>query len=166
MISPKSASVNDLTNIMSGQDVKTFFWVFFSKQRHLGPVKMKNAKEEEKRSEKEKKSCLHDIKNESRPIPGWASPRPADRRLYPQKRQRLSSDIKIQLGSKVEPGMIWLVCRKKVWKGTFRLVKGQHLPPLAAGQIPVCSFLQHPHAGPWKPCEEEKFYVFALFGFW
>ena len=65
MISPKSASVNDLTNIMSGQDVKTFFCVFFSKQRHLGPVKMKNAKEEEKRSEKEKKSWLHDIKNES-----------------------------------------------------------------------------------------------------
>ena len=121
---------------------------------HLSPIfrrkKVKNekCKRRRKKIRKRKKSWLHDIKNESRPIPGWASPRPADRRLYPQKRQWLSSDIKIQLGSKVEPGMIWLVCRKKVRKGTFRLVKGQHLPPLAAGQIPVCSFLQHPHAGP------------------
>ena len=91
MISPKSASVNDLTNIMSGQDVKTFFWVFFSKQRHLGPVKMKNAKEEEKRSEKEKSlACMTSKMNLGRSLGGLPPGQ-----LYPQRwscRKKISID--------------------------------------------------------------------------
>ena len=91
MTSPKSASVNDLTNIMSGQDVKTFFWVFFSKQRHLGPVKMKNAKEEEKRSEKEKSlACMTSKMNLGRSLGGLPPGQ-----LYPQRwscRKKISID--------------------------------------------------------------------------
>ena len=106
-------------------------------------------------------------------VPGRTPPRPGNRSFQAQERQRLSSVVQIQLGGEVEPGCEEFSCfedkrlrTKTKTKGrgeTCRLAKGQSLLFLVAGRIQGCNFLQHPHAGPWKPCGNVKL-VWVLAG--
>ena len=100
-------------------------------------------------------------------VPGRTPPRPGNRSFQAQERQRLSSVVQVQLGGEVEPGCEEFSCfedkrlrTKTKTKGrgeTCRLAKGQSLLFLVAGRIQGCNFLQHPHAGPWKPCGNGNF---------